>query len=1821
MFPLDLEIEEQSKQRSNNQIEEEDDDVFEIEENPLESTYVQEEYEQPMQVRRIINSENNSDDSTNSSQLNARLRAHTPLSGVSADFDLNRSLNFGTIDEGRYFQYAPSSESLLAKLENRKFTRTGSGSLSKSNSWNGGLSSYPTLPGVEPTDPDNDPSFPAWSLEKGAPLSSEDIYGVFVLLRSRFGFQLDNLENTYEAMMTMLDSRASRMPPTLALTTLHADYIGGEYANYRKWLFCTQLHQDGYEPLVNETEEEENNDKQTKARNEAKIRSRWRRRMDKLAPEKKVLQIALYLLIWGEGLTLRYSPECLCFIFKICLDATNELNPESQYQVNEGEFLRKVVTPLYQFVRDQSFEKINGKYFKRERDHANIIGYDDVNELFWSKSGIERIILEDKTKLIDLPYDQRFENIEKVVWKKAFYKTYKERRTCLHLLTNFNRIWVFHFVMFYYYLFANATFIYEYYTEDPKKPDPDDIPMRLSVTALGGGLGCLITIFSSICELFFIPSSTKNIRKISFRIFCLFCLAVLCIGPIFYIALVNRRNTIALILSIVQLIISVIVTCIISITPSASLFVYNGKREENGGDSGLTNRSFTANFPELKWQDRFVSISMWSLIFICKLIESYLFLALSFKDPFRSMAEVDLSDCSDALLGDMVCKHMGYVILAIMTFLDLILFFLDTYFWYIVWNSIFSVALSFYLGISILSPWKNIFSRLPKRIHAKILASGEMEIKYKPKFLTSQIWNSIIVSMYRDHLLSIDHLQRLLFQQVAGEQEGKRTLKPPTFFVAQEDQSLNAEFYPPGSEADRRISFFAQSLSTVLPEPVSVERMPSFTVLTPHYSEKILLTLREIIREEDRQTRVTLLEYLKSLHSFEWMNFINDTKVLEEENTVYTDEDPPSSIRSFSGYSADEKSEIDDLPLYYVGFKSASPEYVLRTRIWASLRSQTLYRTISGFMNYARAIKALYRVENPDMVKLYSGHGNMLERKIDIMVRRKFRFLISMQRYCSFTAAEKEDVEFLLKAYPDLQIAYLLEITRETEDGPEVQYFSCLIDGHCEKLEDGSRKPRYMIELPGHPILGDGKADNQNHSIIFTRGEYIQLIDANQDNYLEEAMKIRNILAEFEGFEVDSSISPYSGHAKDHYKPPVAIVGAREYIFSENIGVLGDVAAGKEQTFGTMTQRIMAKIGGKLHYGHPDFLNSIFMNTRGGVSKAQKGLHLNEDIYAGMNAFQRGGRIKHIEYYQCGKGRDLGFSSILSFNTKIGTGMGEQILSREQYYLGTQLPLDRFLTFYYAHPGFHVNNVMITIATQLLMVVLLGLGSLYVTNENICEQNEDLTAAPKPTGCFNVWPILSWIVATIISIFIVFAISYLPFFLQVFSEQGFTRTLLRLGKHFLSFSPVFEIFANQIYSASLLSNLSYGGATYIATGRGFATTRTSFANLYSRFAASSIYSGVRIFFMILFASINIWVPHYIYFWIMALSLCIAPFLFNPHEFSPVDFILDYRDFIKWLSAGNSTQTKYSWVTHCRILRTKVTGYKRRKLGQVDHSAPTPRANKWALIFPQVIFPILSAVVMVAIYSYLGSMTGRKHAIFRVGAAALGPIALNAAVLLVLFFVSLLMGPIVNMCFKPFGNIIAGIAHGWSVLVVIIFFLLLLMLENWELPSAILGMIASVFVQRAIFQIIESLLLTRETSNEACNVAWWTGRWGSQGLGFMALTQPLREFLCKIIEMSYFATDFITGHFIMIVLFPVTLVPLIDRWHSAMLFWLRPSQQIPAPIYSVKQIKKRRRRYIGYLILFILVEVILLAVLIVPALIGSKIGFKPSSISFLKDYLI
>lgn len=37
----------------------------------------------------------------------------------------------------------------------------------------------------------------------------------------------------------------------------------------------------------------------------------------------------------------------------------------------------------------------------------------------------------------------------------------------------------------------------------------------------------------------------------------------------------------------------------------------------------------------------------------------------------------------------------------------------------------------------------------------------------------------------------------------------------------------------------------------------------------------------------------------------------------------------------------------------------------------------------------------------------------------------------------------------------------------------------------------------------------------------------------------------------------------------------------------------------------------------RFHYGHPDVFDRIFHITRGGISKASRGINLSEDIFAG----------------------------------------------------------------------------------------------------------------------------------------------------------------------------------------------------------------------------------------------------------------------------------------------------------------------------------------------------------------------------------------------------------------------------------------------------------------------------------------------------------------------------------------------------------------------------------------------------------------------------
>lgn len=257
--------------------------------------------------------------------------------------------------------------------------------------------------------------------------------------------------------------------------------------------------------------------------------------------------------------------------------------------------------------------------------------------------------------------------------------------------------------------------------------------MKFSAAALGGAVATLIMILATLAEFSYIPTTWNNTSHLTRRLLFLLVTLGLTGAPTIYIAIVESNGTggsLAQILSIVQFAISIIAGVLFSIVPSGRMF---GDRVAGKSRKYLASQTFTASYPMLPTANRIGSVALWILVFACKFVESYFFLTESFRDPILVMVGMKIQQCSDRFFGNALCTNHAAFTLTIMYIMDLILFFLDTFLWYIIWNTVFSIARSFTLGLSIWTPWRDIYTRLPKRIYSKLLATSDMEVKYKPK--------------------------------------------------------------------------------------------------------------------------------------------------------------------------------------------------------------------------------------------------------------------------------------------------------------------------------------------------------------------------------------------------------------------------------------------------------------------------------------------------------------------------------------------------------------------------------------------------------------------------------------------------------------------------------------------------------------------------------------------------------------------------------------------------------------------------------------------------------------------------------------------------------------------------------------------------------------------------------------------------------------------------------------------------------------------------------------------------------------------------------
>ncbi|KAJ7945245.1 Callose synthase [Quillaja saponaria] len=673
---------------------------------------------------------------------------------------------------------------------------------------------------------------------------------------------------------------------------------------------------------------------------------------------------------------------------------------------------------------------------------------------------------------------------------------------------------------------------------------------------------------------------------------------------------------------------------------------------------------------------------------------------------------------------------------------------------------------------------------------------------------------------------------------------------------------------PTNLEARRRIAFFTNSLFMDMPRAPRVRKMLSFSVMTPYYSEETVYSKTDL--EMENEDGVSIIYYLQKIYPDEWNNFMErldckkDSEIWEKE------------------------------------------ENILQLRHWASLRGQTLCRTVRGMMYYRRALKLQAFLDMANEEEILEGYKAVtvpsdedkksqrsLYAQLEAVADMKFTYVATCQNYGNQKRSgdrRATDILNLMVNNPSLRVAYIDEV--EEREGEKVQkvYYSVLV-----KAVDNLDQEIYRIKLPGRAKIGEGKPENQNHAIVFTRGEALQTIDMNQDNYLEEAFKMRNLLEEFN---------------EDHGVRRPTILGVREHIFTGSVSSLAWFMSNQETSFVTIGQRVLARpLKIRFHYGHPDVFDRIFHITRGGISKASCGINLSEDIFAGFNSTLRRGNVTHHEYIQVGKGRDVGLNQISLFEAKVACGNGEQILSRDIYRLGHRFDFFRMMSCYFTTVGFYISAMMVVITVYAFLYgkLYLSLSGLEKAIMKFARNKGDdpLKAAMASQSLVQLGILMT-----------------LPMIMEIGLERGFRTALGDLIIMQLQLATVFFTFSLGTKVHYFGRTVLHGGAKYRATGRGFVVRHEKFAENYRMYSRSHFVKGLELMILLIVYQIyGVIAPDsttYIFLtfsmWFMVASWLFAPFLFNPSGFEWQKIVDDWEDWTKWISSrgGIGVPATKSW---------------------------------------------------------------------------------------------------------------------------------------------------------------------------------------------------------------------------------------------------------------------------------------------------------------------
>ena len=246
----------------------------------------------------------------------------------------------------------------------------------------------------------------------------------------------------------------------------------------------------------------------------------------------------------------------------------------------------------------------------------------------------------------------------------------------------------------------------------------------------------------------------------------------------------------------------------------------------------------------------------------------------------------------------------------------------------------------------------------------------------------------------------------------------------------------------------------------------------------------------------------------------------------------------------------------------------------------------------------------------------------------------------------------------------------------------------------------------------------------------------------------------------------------------------------------------------------------------------------------------------------------------HRAYRQVGKGRDMGFLSILGFFCKLSCGTAQMSTSRQAWRLGERLGLARLLGFFYGHTGYYLGQLHFYHAAYLPLAIT------YVA------------AVAEGTG---VLPYAAGATVSLVNILYgaVFGLFFLgalyPLFVGLLTEKGPLSALVTPIKNVLCGSFLFFVLQSRCIGHYFSGEFAMGGAGYIPTGRSLAIQHQPFHTLYAGFAQSCTYPGLELaFFLVALPiacpGIELQFFSFIWPWLMPAALLFGLALFNPRAF-------------------------------------------------------------------------------------------------------------------------------------------------------------------------------------------------------------------------------------------------------------------------------------------------------------------------------------------------